>query len=98
MPVAGSITRLDIQLASALASSTGTVVFTVRKLITGVATDQAMTVTLTCSGVTGTRAHLVTTSGTFSVVAGDAVSIKVLDSGTNAAVEGIVATLTLPPS
>lgn len=98
VPVAGSITRMDIQFSPNIASSTGTITFTVQKLTAGTPTDTTMVVVATISGITGTKAHLSTVLNPFTVVAGDAVSIKLVDTGMSAAAQGIIATLTLTPS
>lgn len=98
VPVAGTVTRLQIQLSIALASNSGTVVFTVRKRTAGSTADTSMTLTLTCSGSTGTFVYLTTVANPFTVAVGDSLSIKLLDSGLSAAVDAIVATLTLEPS
>lgn len=97
VPVAGTVTRLQIQLSIALASNAGTVVFTVRKRTAGATADTTMTLTLTCAPLTGTLVYLTTVANPFTVAVGDSLSIKLLDSGLSAAVQAIVATLTLEP-
>lgn len=92
VPVAGAVTSFQIKLNISCPSSTGTIVFTVRK--NGV--DTTMVITLTCNGAG--LAYRIDNTHTFSVAVGDLLSIKVLDAGLNAAVNNISAILCITPT